>query len=601
MKLEKFKVEGFRCLENPEWIPLSKITIFTGQNDGGKTSVLDALAIFLDPKAQPDAEDYTIRNESGDRVESVRMDGLFKLSAEEQATLGVAGSPLHVRRQFSSTSSTITYETRVHSDERFRRDLRGVSINELRTLADEFQIELLNRASKDGVVTDILKWLREQPLVQGWLAFPSALYSSLPEMKIFESAEALNPEQEINNTLRSSFTTRIRGENYSGQMNQISHQIESDMRHDLDLFIPIVKRYCPDIDDVTINPIFDYSSGFRTSRLLLKRSGGPLIDLQKEGEGRKRRITLAVYEWREQIFSSHPDPEGPDQLILAFDEPDTHLDYLSQRKIFEIIKKIGQPEQTNVIVCTHSLNLIDRIPLTDVIHFELESRKTRIRTISNEDPQLIDLFMYQISDAMGLRNSVMLNERCFLVVEGLSEINALPVLFNLRYGFSPQAAGVRVVNGEGGAGARLFAKFLNENRRIVIFMVDSDTQTSPKGRYFTPESLRADGIDLERQVHFVGTREFEDAFSDATWLRTAQNYWVKHDGSAWAIDEFTALRSSENFSEDLVALVRRSTHKMIGKPEIGYHIARSLNATSEVPHQILSCIEQSYSAANTSE
>jgi predicted ATP-dependent endonuclease of OLD family len=311
-------------------------------------------------------------------------------------------------------------------------------------------------------------------------------------------------------------------------------------------------------------------------------------------------MTLAVYEWREQVFSSQPDPAGPDQLILAFDEPDTHLDYLSQRKIFEIIKKIGQPEQTNVIVCTHSLNLIDRIPLTDVVHFELENRTTRIRTLASEDPELIDYFMYQISDAMGLRNSVMLNERCFLVVEGLTELTALPVLFSIKYGFSPQAAGVRILNGEGGAGARLFAKFLHQNRRNVIFMIDSDTTISPKSRYFTPASLTSDGIDINKQVHFVGAREFEDTFSDSIYLRTAKKHWPKHDGSAWTVEEFSELRDKDHFSDELVALVRRNTRMSIGKPEIGYDVARSLTDASEIPDQILACIEQSYRAANAS-
>jgi len=134
--------------------------------------------------------------------------------------------------------------------------------------------------------------------------------------------------------------------------------------------------------------------------------------------------------------------------------PDTHLDYLSQRKVFEIIKKIAQQDGVNAIVCTHSLKLIDRIPLTDVIHFELEGGTTRINAIEAESPELTELFLYQISDSMGLHNSVMLNERCFLVIEGLTEMGALPVLFRLRFGFSPQAADVRIVNGEGGVGVR---------------------------------------------------------------------------------------------------------------------------------------------------
>jgi predicted ATP-dependent endonuclease of OLD family len=168
MRLVKFRVEGFRCLGDTEWIPLKKTTIFTGQNDAGKTSVLDALDVFLNPKAEPEREDYTIRSASGERVENVTMKGLFTLNTNEREILRVIGDSLHVKRQFSSSGgSTMTYETKVHSDERFRRDLREVPIQELRTLASEFQIELSNKTSKEAVVMDIERWLSEQQLVPG--------------------------------------------------------------------------------------------------------------------------------------------------------------------------------------------------------------------------------------------------------------------------------------------------------------------------------------------------------------------------------------------------------------------------------------------------
>jgi len=292
-------------------------------------------------------------------------------------------------------------------------------------------------------------------------------------------------------------------------------------------------------------------------------------------------------------------PTTSRQVIAAFDEPDTHLDYISQRKIFDIIKRISVKEGLNVIVSTHSLNLIDRIPLTDVIHFVLGSNgRTALNILKTEDQQLLDLFMYQISDSMGLRNSVMLNERCFLIIEGLTEITSLPILFQVKYKFSPQAGGIRILNGEGGMGARAFAKFLNQNKRNVIFMVDTDTQTSPKSRNFTSASLVSDGFDVNRQVHFVGNVEYEDAFSDEIYLRTAQSSWPKADGTSWRLQEFQDLRGSADFADALLALIRNQTRKMITKPEVGYFVAKSITEVSEIPGTIMSALEHAYNLAN---
>lgn len=592
-------MEHFRCLEDVGWIPLKKLTIFTGQNNAGKSSSLEALSIFLNPKSLPDGNDFTIKDEMGASAQEMTIEGIFSLNESEKLILGLEQNSVHVKRTFRKDevdSGQLMFKTLVHMDIRLQKDLMQVKNEDLLAVADEYGISLENRRTKESIVRNIQSWMATQPRQEGWLQLPSKLYQNLPEMKIFESADALDPQVEINSTLRNSFATRIKTESYSGKLNELSTQIEGEMRTDLDRFLPILKRYCPDVADIQIDPSIDFTNGFRTSRLLLKRGSGPPLDLGKEGEGRRQRVTLAVYEWREQLLTEELGSPN-DQEIIAFDEPDAHLDYLSQRKIFDIIKRISAPQRANVIVCTHSLNLIDRIPLTDIVHFELEGSTTKTSAIQTDDAQLTDLFMYQISDSMGLRNSVMLNERCFLVIEGLTESMALPVMFNIMYGYPPQAAGVRILNGEGGNGARLFAKFLNDNKRRVLFMVDTDTKSSPKSRYFTQESLTADGIGTDR-IHFVGTKEFEDAFTDEIYLRAANQHWKKADGSDWTSEEFTVLRNEEDFAGKLVSLVRKSTKSNIGKPEIGLHLAKSLRDVSEIPPQIKKCVEHAFAMAN---
>jgi len=600
MKLEKFRVEGFRCLEAVDWVPVRKMIIFTGQNDGGKTSMLESMAHFLNPKSEPDPADYTLISEDGRQKDRIVAEGLFTTSESDRALLGMTTDTVHVKREFSANGpSRYLYKTSVPQDHRLR-NLPKMNLNDLTRLAGALGVSLTNRRTKGIVLEEMNRWVANQTHEEGWGDLPSEAENRLPELRIFASAQALDPEGEINSTLRNSFSTRIKGSGYAGPLVDISRRIESDMKHDLDALLPIIKRYCPDVTDMQIRPMFDFSSGFRASSVSLVKRDGPVVDMGKEGEGRKRRITLAVYEWREKVFSETPEDVPSEQLILAFDEPDTHLDYLYQRKVFDLIKKISSQPRISVVVCTHSLNLIDRVPFTDVVHFEIVNGHTRTNVLETDDPELQDLFMFQISENLGLRNSVMLNERCFLAVEGLTEITAIPVLFRLRFGVPPQAAGVRLLDGEGGPGARLFAKFLHRNRRTVIFLVDTDTRERSRGRYFTQEALKRDNFDPS-QIFSVGTVEFEDAFSDEQYLRAAQLYWKRHDSSAWSIEEFRSLRASKDFADDLVALVRGKTHTHIGKKEMGYDLSRSLKEPSQIPAEILRCLEHAYALANPEE
>ena len=599
LKLLRFKAKGFRSLNETDWIPINKLTVFTGQNDGGKSSVLEAIAIFLDPKKIPDADDYT-KDAAGNVVGQVTLAGEFLINDEERKTLGLHSLAVSIRRDYSATQpQSYLYETAVHPDERLRRDLSGVRNDELLQLADEFAIQLSNRRQKESIVREMNQWLQTQQLQPGWLGLPHSMTVGFPEFKLFQSSDALDPEEQINDALKSSFVTRIRSDTYSGVLSGVSSQIEREMLRDLDIFLPILRVYCPDVTSINIRPTFDFSNGFRTSKLLLTQSSGSEIDLTKLGQGRSRRITLAVYEWTEQLITQQEGPTPFEQTLVAFDEPDTHLDYTQQRKIFDIIKRISSKDDTNVIVCTHSLNLIDRIPITDIVHFRLEGGITRTSVITTDDPDLTDLFLYQISETMGLRNSAILNERCFLVVEGPTEVWSLPVLFKLKFGYLPQAAGIKILDGESGIGARLFAKFLSNNLgRNVIFLVDTDTTLSPHQRHFTREALIEDGYNLETQVHFVGAKEYEDAFTDETYLRAANTFWPKADGSEWNISEFQRLRGEDDFCDELMALIRRQTRSNVSKPKVGKQVAQSLGRLEDIPSEIDRCLQHAHDLAN---
>ena len=63
--------------------------ILTGENDGGKTSTLNALEIFLDSKAAPDKSDYMKIDNFGNAEKKISMFGVFSLDSSEKTLIGV--------------------------------------------------------------------------------------------------------------------------------------------------------------------------------------------------------------------------------------------------------------------------------------------------------------------------------------------------------------------------------------------------------------------------------------------------------------------------------------------------------------------------------
>ncbi len=612
MKLRAFKVKNFRCLYSTEWIPLSDLSIFTGENDGGKSTSLQVFDVFLSPKKTPVFDDYSYSiNRVGEigsngREEEITVYGKFELRDSESSLLnalwGIEDKIVEVKRSFhiNGGPSPYLFSAKTHSDEAFRRPLDDYTVAELKGIADRLSISLTGLTRKQDIIDAVRRWQRSQPQIDSEVEFPKSLIECLPEFRIFSSESALDPESEIKKTLITQFRSLVSNDKYSGPISQITEEIKGELNTELEKLTPFVQRYSSDIEAVTIRPDFNFASGLTTTALEIKRRDGKPILLQQSGAGQRRRFSLAIYEWSQEVFKDRE--ENSRDLILAFDEPDTHLDYKSQRQIFDIIRKFADLPAIQVVVCTHSLNFIERVPINQIVHYSLDksTRYTEVEVLASTVHEITELFLYEISKNMGLRNSVMLHERCFLAVEGQTEIAMLPVLFYKKYGYPLQAAGICLINGENNYGARMLTKFLNENRRQVVFLVDADSASDVGSkRYFTAASFRTDGIDEASQVHYVGTRELEDAFSDDIWTRMANKEYPKNSGSEWTTTDFAALRLTDKFSKKVQRLIKAEAGlpREPTKQDLGYKLALCLDP-ADVPQAVTDCLEKAFRLAN---
>ncbi len=215
------------------------------------------------------------------------------------------------------------------------------------------------------------------------------------------------------------------------------------------------------------------------------------------GLGSARRISLAIWEWTSTLLSHEEfgdvdpsaepapvkDAQPSVQTIVIYDEPDTHLDYGHQRKIMQLIREQSALPHVSVIVATHSMNLIDGVDIADVVHLRLAEGRTLIERLGANTHDAIDGHLGRITAAVGLRNSVLLHERCFLAVEGDTEQRVMPMLFRLSEGQSLQSAGIALWACFNNEGALHLARYLVEHGRSVMLMVDADSRTLPKGLF----------------------------------------------------------------------------------------------------------------------
>lgn len=575
-----------------------------GENDGGKTATLDALSLFLSTNKRPDINDFSSLGsqatpESSDQespLAQIVLEGCFQLTQDEIEQLpeqcDIDENKVTIRRKFTiETQSPFLIEAMVHPDPQFRVNLSTYTVEVLKQLASKYSIEVPS-SPKNAIVEAVNNWITEQELERGELELPPALRALLPEFESFESAS--EPQSVVNQMLRRVYRDEIAKDEIQGKLSEIERDIGSKLRSEAQSLKEYIQKYRERIEDITVDPRFNFEGGFQGADIQIKETGREFVNLDKSGTGMQHHIRLAVYEWNSGIIEKRSE-EGAKPVIWAFDEPDIHLDYKCQRRLFDIIQGFVR-SGVQVIICTHSINLVNRVPLQDLVHYSLDVRGCTEITTYEPTSEDEDFFLHQIGTNMGLDNSLMFYERCFIAVEGEMEMNCLPILFETHTnGRKLVTEGIRLINGEGNGGARIFAKFLNQKHKNVVLLVDEDCKTNPpQDKYFTADKLQADGFDVSSQVYFAGPKEFEYLFPDDMWARVGNTIGTrKDDGTEWTANDIAPFRSDPalKFATSLRRAFRVDTTLL------AYTLSKCVRK-EEIPETITKCFDHALQIAN---
>ncbi|WP_327048337.1 hypothetical protein OG320_10920 [Microbispora sp. NBC_01189] len=607
MHLSSFSVSGFRSLTNVTDIPVSAPTILAGHNDGGKTAVLAALQFLVGAYSMvEDDRTYIARThgngrgaDAAQRHEETEVVGIFTLDKWEQEAFKL---PPRLRiRRYVGEDLIPHFECwlPIPDDDRLR-DLSVHKVPELKELAKEFGISPVPQLRAD--LEEALRvYAAEHSGPAGWVGAPSGLASRMPQVVAFSGHKPA--EDSVRSVLQGRFQAHMADESLQGRLQMIEAEVKDRLQIDAKSLCDHIQTRCPDFTDVFVEPEVSFTHGFRAARLRLARSSGEHVGLERSGQGSARRVALAVWEWTSELLSSQKsveptvaqDDDGSatpprTQTIIVYDEPDTHLDYGHQRQIMQLIREQSSLPDVSVMVATHSMNLIDGVDISDVVNLKLQQGRTVMERLGASDHDSIDKHLQQIAAAVGLRNSVLLHERCFLAVEGPSEQRAIPLLFRLSEGMSLQSAGIALWACCNNEGALHLARYLVEHGRSVMVAVDADSRTAGRGMFKEDRLRQTFGAKTSQIVKMIGEpekfNEFEELFHDDLWASVANEIWPRNK-SSWRAEDFKALRGEGKFSADVQRMLQeQSDQGPGGKPDMMFQLALALTEPSQVPDQL---------------
>lgn len=467
LQLRSITTRRFRSLHDVGPLPIqAALTVLTGENDGGKTSNLDAIAFLLGNRLFDDDD----RSRWAADDEPIEVEGIFcalddpGCNDSRRIRARQAGGAARVCELLERAHPVLGPQWWNHPLPELKRRMIAAGIN------------LPGGAAKPPYINAVNGWLQDQPdeaWVECWRPVTKEEQSRLPRLTRFSAADAQSPAQAIQKVVVREASRLLAQPHFSEQLGELGRKIDAEIAPGLERIKEKIRHHSPDLDEVEINASFDFSRPSSQVHIQVCRQGN-WADLDKGGEGRRRRVTLAIYE---ATLSAMEEERPAATELIAYDEPDTHLDVTAQRILFDVLERQAKLPHIQVLVATHAKNFVDKVPLQALLHFRLDEQlKTQVEVLASYGHADELAFFARVCAGLGLRNHILLDERRFLIVEGETEEAAIPDLFRLVTGQGFIAVGLNVVNAKGSGSIReVITTLATKWGREVVLLADTDT------------------------------------------------------------------------------------------------------------------------------
>ncbi|WP_158599147.1 ATP-dependent endonuclease [Methanohalophilus sp. RSK] len=595
MQLTSICLKNFQCFKDSGQIPIYNMSIFVGENDSGKTSILQALDYFLNNNTIPSTFFHVI----GDDIHKICEIQLtfIPLNETDIPEEYIVNNEVVLKKEFV-LNDTDNVESRIYVKKiLFERDelnqIESLKAPALKDLYEEFNLSGYTKVPDAQEV--IRNYTNENidnfEIRSDWAEVKwKDIAEFLPLFEYYGSSDYSNPQNIIKNTLNSVYRTFFYDSDEVGNLvlkeelalkkdeieKELDQKIEDELKDKINSVIGKVENIG---GDYTI----DFAAGFNLSNINVDYGNG-FHPIDNIGEGSRKRLCLAIMEWDREIRSQ----KSYRRVIRGYDEPDSSLDYRAQKEMFYVLKNMSEDASNAVqpIICTHSISMIDRAPANIIGHIINENGVSRVEHLEEDEDSIVKDFLDGISEISGITNSSIFFERCFLIIEGMTEYNALPLLYRKYYERSMPEDGVVLINLEGNSSWDKTLKLFNQNKsKATIMFLDNDTNTDSSVKNITKQSLKQIGIGEEflNNIVYVGEKEFEDVFSNEIICRCLNEYWPKIDNEKWTEEQIERLRDDDKFSESLKDMIGRyktesgAAIDYLKKPEFGKYIADTVS------------------------
>ena len=389
MKLKQLTIKNFRGYESETSIEFNQMTALVGKNDVGKSTILEALDIFFNENkgtVKLDKDDFNIHANANDKnirftllfsefPQSLILDDACETNLASEYLLNSDGY-LEVIKEYKSPSSCITKLHAIHPTYAECANLLTMKQKDLQSKIDDLQIECedkrKNALMRKAIWNHFDKVLdckeveldvssKEGDLKTIW----DKLQAYMPCYSLFQSdRKNSDNDEEVQEPLKLAVKQILKETEILDTLNDIAEQVKNKLQDVSDLTLAKLKEMNPDLAD-SLHPKLPDIAALKWQDVFknISITGDLDIPVNKRGSGVRRLILLNFF--RAEAERNLENSKRQD-IIYAIEEPETSQHYEHQRLLIQSLLEISQKTHAQVIVTTHSGNIIKPLDWNDV-------------------------------------------------------------------------------------------------------------------------------------------------------------------------------------------------------------------------------------------